>query len=257
MSFLKKALASVGIGNADVDLIFETDRLVQGQTVNGIVKVKGGSVSQVVEKVYLNLVVDSYVKDGDDAKSYNNVVSAYDLAKGFEINKGEYKEFPFSIDIPINLPISINNTKLYFVAGLDIENALDPKDKEPVLVYPTPAVQSVLNALADDLGFRHQYVSGFYNGRFQWLEMTPTHFMKNALDEIEFMINEDADNIYVFMEFDRKAKGLLGKLMDEYDLDEHRTRLTIPKSEILVNGNYNISKASQIMRSFIEKESRG
>lgn len=55
MSFLKKTLASFGIGSAKVDSILNQDVLYPGQSVDVSIHVYGGATEQAIDNIDLKL----------------------------------------------------------------------------------------------------------------------------------------------------------------------------------------------------------
>ncbi|KPC97339.1 Sporulation-control protein spo0M [Geobacillus sp. BCO2] len=63
----KKLLSSIGIGSATVDTKLVKAKYVQGETVEGVVEVRDGSVEQHIDEIYLALVT-TYIREIDDKK---------------------------------------------------------------------------------------------------------------------------------------------------------------------------------------------
>lgn len=62
MSFFKKALASIGVGNAKIDARLEKEDWKQGEEVRGEVVLVGGSVEQQIEEIYMEYAARPYGK---------------------------------------------------------------------------------------------------------------------------------------------------------------------------------------------------
>ena len=99
MSFLKKTLASFGIGSAKVDSVLQQEVLYPGRKANIIVHVYGGSQPQEIDNIDLNLCC-RYIKevpinpDKQDRGQTRRVHQTYSLAKwslpyAFTIEPGE------------------------------------------------------------------------------------------------------------------------------------------------------------------------
>ena len=101
MSFFDKVFASVGIGSAAVDTKLERDSYMPGETVKGVVEIRGGKVEQQVDDIYLALNT-TYVKESDD-KKYNvtATIERFRITSPFVIGKNERKEIPFSFQLPL------------------------------------------------------------------------------------------------------------------------------------------------------------
>ena len=64
MSAFNKVLASVGIGAATVDTKLESEQVVPGEDVQGIVEIQGGKVEQQINEIYLSIHTQ-YVKESN------------------------------------------------------------------------------------------------------------------------------------------------------------------------------------------------
>ncbi|MDQ0217944.1 sporulation protein [Peribacillus cavernae] len=243
MSVFNKVLASIGIGNAQVDTKLEREQFRPGDLVTGAVEIKGGSVGQSIGEIYLSLHTN-FMKEHDDRK-YQQIatIERFRLNEPFEIaSKGKH-EIPFSIKLPIETPLTYGKTKVWISTGLDIKNAVDPKDEDFIRIEPNELVESAFSALGG-LGFKlknadceeapHRFrnrlpfiqefefaaYSGSYRGKLDELEVV--FFMKSS-DEAEILI-----------EVDRKVKGLAGLFAEAMETDETKVRGFISSSDIPV-----------------------
>jgi sporulation-control protein len=241
MSFFNKALASIGIGNTQVDTRLEREFFRPGDPVTGSVEIKGGNVSQKIDEIYLSIHT-SYVKEIDDRK-YTQIatIDKFRLNEPFEIAPHDRKEIPFTFKLPFETPVTYGKTKVWISTGLDIKNSVDPKDEDFIRVEPNELVQAVFSAL-DNLGFklrnadceeaphslRHQtpFVQEFefvpYSGAY-----------RGKLDELEvFFIMKNNEEAEVFFEVDRKGAGLAGLFAEAMEMDETRVRGFISSNDI-------------------------
>ncbi|WP_409288766.1 sporulation protein [Peribacillus sp. SCS-37] len=241
MAFFNKVLASIGIGNSEVDTRLETDRYMPGDKVTGTVEIKGGSVEQKIDEIYLG-VCTQYVKEVDDKKyTQKAVMLKHRLNDAFTIGAGEMKNIPFTFDLPEDVPLTYGKTKVWIETGLDIKNAVDPSDEDYIQIEPGPLVHSVLLGLTE-LGFRLRQaenkagsrrhhgaepflqefefvpVSGKYHGRLDELEVT---FLKSGQDAADLLI-----------QVDRKARGLAGLFAEAMEMDETMVRSSVSRRDI-------------------------
>ncbi len=66
MSFLKKTLASFGIGSAKVDSILNQDVLYPGQSVDVSIHVYGGATEQAIDNIDMKLCCRYIAEAPDD-----------------------------------------------------------------------------------------------------------------------------------------------------------------------------------------------
>jgi sporulation-control protein len=241
MSIFNKVFASIGIGSAQVDTRLESDTVVPGEEVRGIVHVKGGRTEQKVDEIYLSLHT-TYIKESDDKKyTATATIDRFRLNDPFTIQPSETKEIPFSFILPIDVPVSIGRTKIWVATGLDIKNAVDPSDKDPLKVLPNSLMDSVFSA-AEDLGFRlrnadceqapHRLRRNYpFVQEFEFVPISGS--FRGKLDELELVFFPVSQNeVEIFMQVDRKARGLGGFLAEAFEMDESNVVLTVTRNDI-------------------------
>ena len=121
MSFLKKTLASFGIGSAKVDSVLQQEVLYPGKKASIIVHVYGGAQPQEIDNIDLNLCC-RYVKEvtmnsqRQEGGQTRRMHQTYSLAKwslpyAFVIQPGETRDFECEFDVPLNTPVTIGDSK--------------------------------------------------------------------------------------------------------------------------------------------------
>jgi sporulation-control protein len=248
----RKILASVGIGAANVDLSLPKTRFSAGEVVNGQLRIGGGMIDQKVDKVYLRLLLTSSFKKGDQMQNITREFASATIAEGFEVRSGSsVQNVPVMFAIPEAIPISTNPTRYYLLTGLDIASAVDPKDTDGIEILPGPRQAVIMQAIENQLGFRRKQRTGEYNGRFQEFEYRPGNFMLGKLDELEVVYQVERDGVRLFMQIDKKARGLLGMIAEEWDLDERHVSLFVPNAQITTPHG-----VAQYIADFIDHEYR-
>jgi len=247
----KKLLAGIGIGAASIDFEISQPSVQIGGTVSGMVKITGGAVDQKIEQVYITLVLDYHYTHDGQVKSLRREIGTVKVSDGMLVKANSPEiNIPVELHLPYNIPVSKGRNKYYFVTGLDIKNAVDPKDYDEIIVLPNTYMQMFFDALRM-LGFREKPSSGDYNGRFQLFEYKPTGFMSRKLDEIEVYLNATENLLNVVMQIDKKTKGFWGMIADELDLDERHLGFSLNYTEM-----ENSDKVASILREIIENEYR-
>ncbi|KAB2333548.1 sporulation protein [Bacillus mesophilum] len=241
MSFFNKMLASVGIGSAKVDTKLESDKVMPGSEVRGIVEIQGGNTEQHISDIYLTLNT-TYIKESDDKKvNVTGQIERYHITEAFTLNANERREIPFSFILPLDTPLSYGRTKVWLATGLDIKNAVDPTDKDYITVIPNELVNAVLHAVSN-LGFRMREVECEQAPHrlrkrlpfIQEFEFVPiSGSFRGRLDELEIVFFPVSLNqTEILMQVDRKARGLGGFLSEALSMDESNLRLMIHQSDI-------------------------
>lgn len=241
MSIFNKVFASIGIGSAEVDTRLERETVFPGEEVKGTVHVRGGKTEQRVDEIYLSLHT-TYIKESDDKKyTATATIDRFRLNDPFTINPSETKEIPFSFTLPVDMPVSIGRTKIWVQTGLDIKNAIDPSDKDTLKVVPNSLMDSVFSAV-EDLGFRlrnaeceqapHRLRRRYpFVQEFEFVPITGS--FRGKLDELELVFFPVSENeTEIFLQVDRKAKGLGGFLAEAFEMDESNVMLTVTKRDL-------------------------
>ncbi|CAG7653229.1 sporulation protein [Paenibacillus allorhizosphaerae] len=238
MSFFKKVLASVGVGSAKVDTQLESGQIAVGEELRGVVHIQGGQLEQQIDSIYL-YIKTSYVKEENDRKvTVVADVAKFRITDEFLLAAGERTEIPFAFTVPEYTPVSLRNSAVWLETGLDIKMAVDPTDRDYVDILPHPHMQVILDAL-DELGFRLREVTNDYAPRIggklpfiQEFEFVPTTHFRGALDELEVVFFLRGDELELYLQIDRRARGIRGLFSEAAGMDESFVRVAIPGDEL-------------------------
>jgi sporulation-control protein len=241
MSFFNKVFASVGIGSAAVDTKLQKDTYMPGETVNGVVEIKGGKVEQQVDEIYLTLNT-TYLRESDDKKyTVTASIDRFRLTTPFTVRPNEQKDIPFSFQLPFDTPLSIGRSKIWVTTGLDIKGGVDPSDKDSLKVVPNQLMSAVFKAI-DNLGFRIREADceeapRRLRGRLpfvQEFEFVPTSgLFRGKLDELEVVFFPSGNgSLDIMFQVDRRARGLAGLFSEAMGADETNVRLSVSNADI-------------------------
>ncbi|TLM79744.1 MAG: hypothetical protein FDZ75_08735, partial [Actinobacteria bacterium] len=159
----------------------------------------------------------------------------------------------FTCTVPHNIPLTYGRTRYIMEAGMDIKNAINPTDRKDVRIIPAPEQAAVLTAL-EQLGFRHKRESGNFNGRRQWFELHPTDFMRSELDELEIAFGLSSADLTVYMQIEKKARGIMGMLLDELDMDERHVAIKFSNAQLFPAGKPDIAGTAGMLKKIIRNE---
>ncbi|WP_038180377.1 sporulation protein [Vibrio rhizosphaerae] len=243
MSFLKKTLASFGIGSAKVDAVLQQEVLQPGQQANVTIHVYGGATAQEIDNIEAQLCC-RYIDEepiGEDRRGESRthrvhrrcVLDQWRLPYAFTIHPGETRDFLVTFNIPWNTPITIGDAKVWLETGLDIALASDPTDKDEVTVRPEPLLDAVFSAF-ESQGFRIRQVeceavSGFELPFVQEFEFVPTTGPYHGRwREVEVVAYRSEAALELWFEIDRQQRGVGGMLSHLLGSGALKRHLIIP-----------------------------
>jgi sporulation-control protein len=145
------------------------------------------------------------------------------------------------------------------VTGLDIKEALDPKDKDQIQVKPHPHCAVILEAVSQ-LEFRTREVTCIYSPRYgrksglpfvQEFEFVPTSQFRSHLDELEIIFLPDENGVDLLLQIDRKARGLAGLFSEALDSDESFVKVRFERSQLANGADYIANQLAETIRRHI------
>jgi len=246
MSFLKKTLASFGIGSAKVDSVLQQEVLYPGQTVKFTVHVYGGATEQAIDNIELKLCcsyIEEVPEDRDKPDTHRRrrvhrtyVLADWSLPYSFTIQSGETREFDVEMEVPWNTPVTIGDAKVWLETGLDIAMALDPADKDILTVRPDPLMDGIFTEL-EEQGLRLRQVEceaakGFELPFVQEFEFVPTTGpFHGRWRELEIIAYRDQNSLQMWFDIDRHQRGISGMLSSFLGLSELKRQIKIESDE--------------------------
>jgi sporulation-control protein len=255
MSFFKKVLASVGIGNAKVDTRLRDNSVWVGDPLEGAVHIKGGALEQNVDSIYLHLMTQYLQKRDDRTVRVSTAVAKWQVSEPFTLGAGQEREVPFSFTVPLNTPVTTGQVPVWLKTGLDIDNVADPEDIDRLQVLPHPHMKAVLEAV-DSLGFYPKDSTCEYSSRLgvsfvQEFEFHPSVRFR-GVEELELVFFVKPEGVEVIVEVDRRARGLGGLLEAALGMDERTQRVFFSAAQL--NGGRKALEGR--LSSIIEQHSR-
>lgn len=230
----RKILSSIGVGGARVDTRLSHDTLVPGETVSGEAIVECVDGTQEFERIYL--YVSTQYKHEDSLHDYTLV--EHSVGGKISVEAWEKRTIPFSFPLPYETPLSLGPHDVYVRTGLDVPQAIDPSDVDPIRVAPHPLQQAVLDA-AGNLGFHMRQVENEYEPRkgaplpfVQQFGFKPEGRYGDKVEEIEFVFKLSGDEaLDILVELDRRA-GSLGDMREPaLETNERLSSLRVTRSD--------------------------
>ncbi|MFA0812751.1 sporulation protein [Microbulbifer epialgicus] len=213
----QKLKASLGIGAAKVDTLLESSSLLQGGVVKGNIEIVGGDVEQQIDAINLKLCTEVKVET-DDGDSYQQfVLDQIQALEPFSIGVNETKQVPFELKLNDETPItalnaSKNRCRVWLETTLDIDFALDPKDRDLLQIRPLPVIEKVLSAIERG-GFKmvkadveKGYLRGgnfsSKSGCYQEIEFKNSGLLSSKEIELSFIL--EGNIVHCLAEIDRR-----------------------------------------------------
>ncbi|WP_369133840.1 sporulation protein [Modestobacter sp. I12A-02662] len=213
-------MARLGAGNATVDAVLDHPETTPGGSVSGTVTVTGGRIPQDVREVRVELVATVEVESGDNTWREDVTFGTTAVGGAFRVEPGEQRRIPFSFRVPLQCPFTsldgwrLHGMKVGLRTRVDIPEAVDPGDVDPVEVLPLPVQRTVLQALtARGFSFKGADVEkGRLRGSdlpfYQEVEFAPPRDLRGRVNELEVTFLADPQGVEVVLEVDRRG-GLL------------------------------------------------
>jgi sporulation-control protein len=218
----KKMFAKIGFGAAKVDAVLTTDEFMPGGTVEGRIDIKGGDVEQEVEAINLKLNTTAKTEGEDTEFNTTHTLEEYAISEAFTLKPGDEHSLDFAFELHPETPITVldisdNRCKVWLETSLDIDNAIDPKDRDYLHIHPSPVITHFIDAMHNN-GFRMikaDVEKGFLNGGgfestsgcYQEMEFKPTGLGFTRVEEVELSFVIQGDATHVLVELDRRFGG--------------------------------------------------
>jgi sporulation-control protein len=233
----RKLLASVGIGNARIETHLHNNTTAPGGTITGEVHIMGGDVEQDIEALYLFLVT-RYTREYDDSKmTHDHTIGQYPLTQRFKLQPGAQQRIPFSINLPLDTPLTMGHQPVFIRTGLSISGGVDAGDVDQLQIQPHPSQATIIQAI-QQIGFQLYTVHNEYNSRWrgpypfvQELEFKPYGHQSFHIEELEVVLDLQDYGVDVYLEIDKRLHGF-AKLFADFDLNERYAKLTFTHADI-------------------------
>jgi sporulation-control protein len=229
----------LNIGGADVDTQLHGDG-APGHPLPGVVVIAGGKRPQEFRRIYVALETTYRRQYNDETRTVTAKLLEQDVSGPVAVQPGQRLELPLQLVLPPDTPLTLGRSpKVTLRTGLDVENAIDPKDNDVVHVVPHPAQRAVLDAF-DRIGMRLHKVEHEYDphrgGHAQFVqefEFKPAggHY-QGRVDEIELVFRAAGDGYDCHLEVDRKGRGMRGMFEAITNRDETRTGFRVGPAEV-------------------------
>lgn len=238
----KKLFAALGVGGAKVETVLDSEEVVVGETLSGVIQIKGGDTEQRIDDIVLELftkVEREYETSDGESRTVNSSfeIAEWRMGEGLVVAPGSSHEIEFSLEVPLHTPVVVPHGRVpvWLKTRLDIPKAIDASDTDPVRVLPNRKMIDVFEAM-EMLGFRlaksdvearPHWFDG--HGYVQEFEFKPATWENRRYDEVEIVFHaESPGDLELLIQVDRSARGFVGALLEATGHDESWHRLWVP-----------------------------
>ena len=216
-------MCKMGIGAAKVDAVLTTDQFLPGSQVEGRIDIMAGDVEQEVAAIHLKLRTLAKSEGDDVDLTLSHIMDQYTLCEAFTLKPGEERSMEFGFTLHPETPVTVldipdNRCKVWLETSLDIEMAMDPKDRDYLHIHPTPVITHFIEAMTQsgfqmvkadvEKGFLHGDGFESISGCYQEMEFKPTGLLGGIrIQEVELSFIPEQDRTHVLVELDRTFGG--------------------------------------------------
>jgi sporulation-control protein len=228
----KRLLGSLGVGGPTVDTVLEPRPALPGGTLDGQVRLRGGTADFDIEHITLELVARVEAEHADGESEGVVTFERFTVGGGFRLAAGEERSVPFGVVLPWETPVSeLYGQPLGVVLGvrteLSVAGARDKGDLDALTVGPLPVQEAVLEAFGQlgfgfrsaDLEYGHIGGTGQRLPFYQEIELTPPPQYAHLMNEIEVTFLAGPAGVEVVLEADKRG----GLFSDGHDALTHVT----------------------------------
>ena len=201
------------IGGATFEVALEHDVQYQGSTISGEITVTGGSISQDVNVLTIDLV-EYWTETRGHGKNRRTVTvtdvhATEELEHHFTIEAGSSQVFQFTHQLPPTARLSTGRTGWRLVLNADVSGGIDPCHTTTLEVEPAAQILRVGDVLESRLRFseqvakRHWYVGS----RMTRMRFLPPESIRPHLDYLQLELQLDYDgNLSGELRFDLQER---------------------------------------------------
>lgn len=210
---MRKALATIGIGDATVDIVLPSVAVTPGDTIEAEFRIEGGDTEQAVRRIDLVFATHYHTDDGRQ----EGTVDTVRLSDGFTIEPGASRLVRADLQVPWGTPLTLGGVAVWLKPDVDVTD-VDPTDRDHLDVQPTDRMGAVFDA-AEALGLslrtaRNESRRGLSRTFAQEFEFRSTGGpLADAVDTLALVFEPSADHLTVYVEVDRR-EGLLETVTD-------------------------------------------
>lgn len=216
MALLNRALMTLGLGSCEVDTLLDKEQFLPGERVSAWVKIQGGKVGQKVRGVYFSLHCSYEQMEEGQMQQQQVELAHFQLPLSLTVDAGEQVKVPIEFVLPEFTPLTLGKTKVWLATGLDIKQAIDPKDNDYFDVLPSPLVASLFERLKE-IGFDQSWVhteaisvtAKVHTPYLQMFHYKPKQGeFFDRIEELELALVPTATGICLHTEVTRTGRGM-------------------------------------------------
>ncbi len=203
-ALFKRLLLGRGTWPVRVKLHIPNSSVESGREIRGEVKLTGGSTPQMVEQVFLALVLEYEVKEKGAEKLARSVVARAKVMDAMLVaaNSPEVV-LPVKLKIPSTSPCSSEKTRYRLEAGVEQGGSLVSADAAALTVEPNAYTKLLFEALSM-LGFLEKPEGGGYINRYQRFSFEPTGELTQSVRELALFVQSGEQELDIIVDVSKE-----------------------------------------------------
>ncbi|MBS4190294.1 sporulation protein [Bacillus sp. FJAT-49705] len=125
---LRKYMALLGIGSAQIDLILEKETYRPGELVKGYFLIKGGTILQELKRIDCDLVII------DEAEENEKIVDSVTILTTKSIQSEAINKIPFTFHLPNSAQVSTGTLSYRFKTRLAFKKGVESYDQDAIRI---------------------------------------------------------------------------------------------------------------------------
>ncbi len=125
---LRKYMALLGIGSAQIDLILEKDTYQPGEQVIGYFLIKGGTILQELKRIDCDLV------KVDEKKGSEEIIDSATILTTKSIEAEDINKIPFTFQLPDSAQKSTGTISYRFKTRLAFKQGVESLDQDAIQI---------------------------------------------------------------------------------------------------------------------------
>ena len=252
MSMLARLGATFGVGSVRVGITAAEPQSHRGSAVAAAVRIEGGTVTQDVQMLTVDLVEYWVTGSGKNRTHHRHVRERVVAAEALTVEPHFAQEFPVILHLPADARCTRRREGWCLSAEAHIRWAVDARAEVPLNVLPHREVLAIQRAVKGPMGFRPCAWDGAHD--VIAYDFAAPDDLRHVLDGITLRLRVLGDALEGEVVLNRQEHGVGGVLRAMVGGDRERIGLAIPRSALLTKrGSPNPAGALPYLRMIYDR----